>query len=96
MVLTDGAATAQTIFSHSDFSGVYFTESTEVFDLYGKILGNILIAIKAIRALLERQEVKISSGRTRVLVSKRSPQLYCVRPLNIKDKNVGSFKGLYS
>lgn len=39
MVLTEGAATSQTIFEHPDFSGVHFTGSTEVFRSIWKNIG---------------------------------------------------------
>lgn len=39
MVLTDGAATARTIFEHSDFAGVHFTGSTEVFRAIWRNIG---------------------------------------------------------
>lgn len=38
-MLTEGAATSQTIFEHPDFSGVHFTGSTEVFRSIWKNIG---------------------------------------------------------
>ncbi len=40
MVLTDGAETAETVFSHPNFAGVHFTGSTAVFQNIWKSIGN--------------------------------------------------------